>query len=293
MKRIGFIGVGVMGKSMVRNLMKNGYPVSIYTRTRSKAVDVIEEGAIWYDSIAQCVRNSEVVITIVGYPKDVEEIYFGEKGILANAVSGTYLIDMTTTSPKLSKHIYDAAAKKNMFALDAPVSGGDTGARNATLSIMVGGDREAFDACYPIFQAMGTNIIYEGPAGFGQHTKMANQIAIAGALSGVCEALAYGKKFGLNLQTMLDSISAGAAGSWQMNNLAPRILKEDFAPGFYIKHFIKDMTIAVEEAEGVNLKLAILKNVLKMYKELADNKGLEDLGTQALIKYYDDSQPFV
>ncbi|HHU49259.1 MAG: NAD(P)-dependent oxidoreductase [Caldicoprobacterales bacterium] len=293
MKRIGFIGVGVMGKSMVRNLMKNGYPVSIYTRTRSKAVDVIEEGAIWYDSIAQCVRNSEVVITIVGYPKDVEEIYFGEKGILANAVSGTYLIDMTTTSPKLSKHIYDAAAKKNMFALDAPVSGGDTGARNATLSIMVGGDREAFDACYPIFQAMGTNIIYEGPAGFGQHTKMANQIAIAGALSGVCEALAYGKKFGLNLQTMLDSISAGAAGSWQMNNLAPRILKEDFAPGFYIKHFIKDMTIAVEEAEGVNLKLAILKDVLKMYKELADNKGLEDLGTQALIKYYDDSQPFV
>lgn len=277
MKRIGFIGVGVMGKSMVRNLMKNGYPVSIYTRTRSKAVDVIEEGAIWYDSIAQCVRNSEVVITIVGYPKDVEEIYFGEKGILANAVSGTYLIDMTTTSPKLSKHIYDAAAKKNMFALDAPVSGGDTGARNATLSIMVGGDREAFDACYPIFQAMGTNIIYEGPAGFGQHTKMANQIAIAGALSGVCEALAYGKKFGLNLQTMLDSISAGAAGSWQMNNLAPRILKEDFAPGFYIKHFIKDMTIAVEEAEGVNLKLAILKDVLKMYKELADNKGLEDL----------------
>ncbi len=288
MKQIGFIGVGVMGKSMVRNLMKQGYSVSIFSRTKSKTLDIIDEGAVWCDTIADCVRNAEVVITIVGYPKDVEEVYFGDNGILANASAGTYLIDMTTTSPKLSKHIYDSAAKKGMFALDAPVSGGDTGARNATLSIMVGGDREAFDTCYPIFEAMGDKIIYEGPAGFGQHTKMANQIAIAGTLSGVCEALAYGEKFGLNLQTMLDSISAGAAGSWQLNNLAPKILEEDYAPGFYIKHFIKDMEIAAEEAEDVNLTLNILKDVLKMYKDLAENKDCEDHGTQALIKYYRD-----
>jgi len=288
MKQIGFIGVGVMGKSMVRNLMKQGYSVSIFSRTKSKTLDIIDEGAVWCDTIADCVRNAEVVITIVGYPKDVEEVYFGDNGILANASAGTYLIDMTTTSPKLSKHIYDSAAKKGMFALDAPVSGGDTGARNATLSIMVGGDREAFDTCYPIFEAMGDKIIYEGPAGFGQHTKMANQIAIAGTLSGVCEALAYGEKFGLNLQTMLDSISAGAAGSWQLNNLAPKILEEDYAPGFYIKHFIKDMEIAAEEAEDVNLTLNILKDVLKMYKDLAENKDCEDHGTQALIEYYRD-----
>lgn len=288
MKKIGFIGVGVMGSSMVRNLMKKGYTVSIYTRTKSKALEVIQEGAVWCDTIAECVQDAEAVITIVGYPKDVEEVYFGGGGILESAAPGTYLIDMTTTSPKLSKRIYDTALEKGMFALDAPVSGGDTGARNATLSIMVGGDREVFETCHPILEAMGNNIIYEGPAGFGQHTKMANQIAIAGAISGVCEALAYGQRFGLDLQTMLDSISAGAAGSWQMSNMAPRMLKDDYAAGFYIKHFIKDMTIAVEEAEGVNLNLGILKDVLKMYKDLADNKDLGDLGTQALIKYYED-----
>ncbi len=288
MKKIGFIGVGVMGSSMVRNLMKKGYTVSIYTRTKSKALEVIQEGAVWCDTIAECVQGAEAVITIVGYPKDVEEVYFGSGGILESAAPGTYLIDMTTTSPKLSKRIYDTALEKGMFALDAPVSGGDTGARNATLSIMVGGDREVFETCHPILEAMGNNIIYEGPAGFGQHTKMANQIAIAGAISGVCEALAYGQRFGLDLQTMLDSISAGAAGSWQMSNMAPRMLKDDYAAGFYIKHFIKDMTIAVEEAEGVNLNLGILKDVLKMYKDLADNKDLGDLGTQALIKYYED-----
>jgi len=288
MKKIGFIGVGVMGSSMVRNLMKKGYDVSIYTRTKSKALEVIQEGAVWCDTIAECIQGADVVITIVGYPKDVEEVYFGDGGVLNSAAPGTYLIDMTTTSPKLSKRIYDRALEKGMFALDAPVSGGDTGARKATLSIMVGGDREAFEACYPIFEAMGTNIIYEGPAGFGQHTKMANQIAIAGAISGVCEALAYGQRFGLDLATMLDSISAGAAGSWQMSNMAPRILNEDYAAGFYIKHFIKDMTIASEEAEGVKLNLAVLKDVLKMYKDLADNKDLGDLGTQALIKYYED-----
>ncbi|HHU77370.1 MAG: NAD(P)-dependent oxidoreductase [Caldicoprobacterales bacterium] len=288
MESIGFIGVGVMGKSMVRNLMKNGFSVSIYTRTKSKALDVIDEGAVWYDTIAECVHSVDAVITIVGYPGDVEEVYFGDDGILKNAAAGTYLIDMTTTSPKLSRRIYDAAATKGMSALDAPVSGGDTGARNAALSIMVGGDRDAFDACLPIFRAMGSNIIYEGPAGFGQHTKMANQIAISGTIAGVCEALSYGRRFGLDLHKMLDSISTGAAGSWQMSNMAPRMLKEDYAAGFYIKHFIKDMMIAVEEAETAGLDLNILKNVLEMYRKLADNQNLGDLGTQALIKYYED-----
>ena len=288
MKQIGFIGIGVMGESMVRNLKKKGYEVSIYSRTKSKAVDVIEEGAVWHDTIKDCVKNVDAVITIVGYPKDVEEVYFGGDGILKNAPKGAYLIDMTTTSPKLSTRIYEAARKKEMYALDAPVSGGDSGARHGTLSIMVGGDREAFDTCYPIFEAMGTNIIYEGPAGFGQHTKMANQIAIAGAISGVTEAMSYGRKFGLDLHTMLDSISAGAAGSWQMSNMAPRMLKDDFAAGFYLKHFIKDMTIASEEAQDTALNLEVLKTVLRMYKDLADNKNLGDLGTQALIKYYED-----
>ena len=192
---------------------------------------------------------------------------------------------MTTTSPKLSEKIYELAAEKGIFALDAPVSGGDVGAKNGTLSIMVGGDKQAFDDCYPIFEALGTNIIYEGQAGFGQHTKMANQIALSGVIASVCEAMTYAKAVGLNVETMLNSISAGAAGSWQMSNMAPRMLKNDFAPGFFIKHYIKDMEIAVGEAKEVNLNLEILNNVLKMYKQLAENQ-LGDLGTQALLRYY-------
>ncbi|NMA83432.1 MAG: NAD(P)-dependent oxidoreductase [Epulopiscium sp.] len=285
MKKISFIGVGVMGKSMVCNLMQKGYETSIYTRTKNKVLDIIEEGALWCDSIADCVADAEVIITMVGYPKDVEEIYFGEKGILNTTKSGSYVIDMTTTSPKLSEKIYELAAEKGIFALDAPVSGGDVGAKNGTLSIMVGGDKQAFDDCYPIFEALGTNIIYEGQAGFGQHTKMANQIALSGVIASVCEAMTYAKAVGLNVETMLNSISAGAAGSWQMSNMAPRMLKNDFAPGFFIKHYIKDMEIAVGEAKEVNLNLEILNNVLKMYKQLAENQ-LGDLGTQALLRYY-------
>ena len=215
MKTIGFIGVGVMGKPMVRNLMKKGFPVSIYTRTKSKVLDVIEEGAVWCDDVKTCVQDKDVIITIVGYPKDVEEVYFGENGIIANAKPGAVLIDMTTTSPKLSERIYAEAKPRGISALDAPVSGGDSGAKAGTLSIMVGGDREAFDACQDVFAAMGTNIIYEGGAGKGQHTKMANQIALAGAVASVSEAIAYARRTGLDVETMLASISKGAAGSWQ------------------------------------------------------------------------------
>lgn len=287
MKTIGFIGVGVMGKSMVRNLMRNGYDVSIYTRTKEKALDVIEEGAKWCKSVKDCTKDKEVIITIVGYPKDVEEVYFGKEGILENSQKGSCVIDMTTTSPKLSAKIYDEAKKRNIYALDAPVSGGDSGAKNGTLSIMVGGDKEVFEKCHDVLASMGTNIIYEGKAGNGQHTKMANQIALAGAIAGVCEAINYSKGVGLDVQTMLDSISQGAAGSWQMNNMAPLILEGDFNPGFYIKHFIKDMNLAVEEAKEVSLNLGVLNKVLDMYKTL-DNNNLGNLGTQALIKYYDD-----
>ncbi|ABR33491.1 3-hydroxyisobutyrate dehydrogenase [Clostridium beijerinckii] len=286
MKTIGFIGVGVMGKSMVRNLMKKGYEVSIYTRTKEKVLDVINEGAKWCDDVKSCANNRDVIITIVGYPKDVEEVYFGENGILENAKKESCIIDMTTTSPKLSIKIYNEAKKREIYALDAPVSGGDVGAKNATLSIMVGGDLEVFEKHKDVLSALGTNIIYEGKAGNGQHTKMANQIALAGAIAGVCEAITYAKGVGLDVQTMLDSISEGAAGSWQMKNMAPRMLKGDFDPGFYIKHFIKDMNLAIEESTDNSINLGVLNEVLKMYKTL-DNDNLGDLGTQGLIKYYE------
>ncbi len=286
MKKIGFIGIGIMGQSMVRNLMKAGYEVAVYNRTKAKADAVVSEGAVWCDTAALCAANRDVVITIVGYPKDVEEVYFGENGILEAAAPGTCLIDMTTTSPKLSVKIDEAARRKGLFALDAPVTGGDTGAKAGTLTILVGGDREVFERCRPLFEAMGKNICYEGKAGNGQHTKMCNQIAIAGALSGACEAIAYAKAVGLDPEVMLASISTGAAGSAQMSNVASRILKDDYAPGFFMKHFIKDMTIAEQEAQAAGTKLGVLDYVLGMYHKL-EAEGLGNEGTQALIKYYE------
>ena len=283
--KIGFIGVGVMGKSMVRNLMKKGFEVSIYTRTKSKVEDIINEGAIWCEDIKSCVKDKDAVITIVGYPKDVEEVYFGENGILENVKEGTYVIDMTTSSPKLAVEIFEKAKEKGLKALDAPVTGGDIGAKNGTLTILVGGEEEDYKACLPIFQAMGTNIHYEGKEGFGQHTKLANQIMIAGAISGVCEAMAYAKDKGLDVKKMLDSVSTGAAGSKQLELVSPKILEEDFAPGFFIKHFIKDMKLAKEEALADNMNLDILSKVLENYEEL-EREGFGDLGTQALIKHY-------
>ena len=286
MKTIGFIGVGVMGKPMVRNLMKRGYPVSIYSRTKAKVLDVIEEGAMWCDSVAACAAEKDVIITMVGFPKDVEEVYFGEDGILANAKPGAVAIDMTTTSPKLSERIYTEAKKRGIAALDAPVSGGDSGAIAGTLSIMVGGDREAFDRCQDIFEALGSSITYEGGAGKGQHTKMANQIALSGIVASVAEAIAYARRTGLDVDTMLASISKGAAGSWQMDHNAPKMVSGDMAPGFYIRHFIKDMSIAANEAEDVGLTLPVLDRVLAMYKEL-EGCGEGSLGTQAIIHYFD------
>lgn len=284
MKNIGFVGVGIMGKSMVRNLMKAGYELHIYARTKSKVEDVISEGAVYHDTVGDCASNVDVMISIVGYPKDVEEVYFGEKGILNSAKEGTYVIDMTTSSPKLAKKIYDAAKEKGLHAMDAPVTGGDTGAKNGTLSILVGGDKEDYEACHKVFEAMGTNINYEGGPGCGQHTKMANQIMIAGTLSGVCEAMRYAEAQGLDLHTLLDSVATGAAGSKQLDAFGKKIIDGDFAPGFFMKHFIKDMNLAVEEAESKGLDLKILKQVLENYRTLEEAYG--DLGTQTLIKFY-------
>ena len=263
--KIGFIGVGVMGGPMVLNLMKKGFDVSIYTRTKSKAEGVIAAGAHWCDTIADCAAGRDVVITIVGYPKDVEEVYFSEKGILNSADKGTVLIDMTTTSPRLSERIYAAAKEKGMTALDAPVSGGDVGAQKGTLAIMVGGDRDVFDKMHDVFAAMGTNIRYQGGAGCGQHTKMANQIAISGCVAAVCEAIAYAKRCGLDPQDMFDAISTGAAGSWQLTNNGQKIINGDYAPGFYVKHFIKDMNIALDEAQARDLDLTVLHMVRDKY----------------------------
>ena len=272
MNKIAFIGVGIMGRSMVRNLMKAGFELHIYARTRSKVEDVISEGATFHDTIADCVKDAEAVITIVGFPTDVEEVYFDAGNILDSAKEGAYLIDMTTTSPMLDQKIAEEGTKRGFHVLDAPVTGGDTGAKNGTLSILVGGSREDYEACMPLFEAMGTNINYQGESGCGQHAKLANQIMIAGTLSGVCEALTYAKAKGLNLQTVLDSVSTGAAGSKQLDTFGPKILAGDYAPGFFLKHFIKDMSLAEEEAAAVSVKLDVLEDVLQMCK------GLEDEG---------------
>jgi 3-hydroxyisobutyrate dehydrogenase len=286
-KTIGFVGTGVMGSSMVINLMKAGYSLLVYNRSKNKAQTCLSAGAGWCETIPELAKKADVVITIVGFPADVEEVYLGKNGILANAREGTTLIDMTTSQPALAARIYDEAKKKKMPSLDAPVSGGDLGAREARLSIMVGGDKETFDAMLPIFQAMGKNIVHQGKAGSGQHTKMCNQIAIACNMMGVCEALVYAQKAGLDAATVLQSISGGAAGSWSLTNLAPRIINKDFAPGFYIKHIIKDMIIAAESARAMGFHAQGLELSKSLYEQYAAQGGdNESEGTQALYKHY-------
>lgn len=291
MRKIGFIGVGIMGRSMVRNLMKAGYEVHIYARTKEKVEDVISEGAVFYDSIADCVKDRDAVITIVGFPQDVEEVYFDSGNILDSASPGTYLIDMTTTSPMLSEKIYEEGTKRGFHVLDAPVTGGDTGAKEGTLSILVGGERQDYEACHPLFEAMGTNINYEGKAGSGQHCKLANQIMIAGTLSGVCEALTYAKEKGLDPDTFMKSVATGAAGSRQLDLYGPKIIAGDYAPGFFMKHFIKDMKLALIEANKSGIDLGVLSQVLANCEEL-EAEGCGELGTQALMKFYDDEHRY-
>ncbi|MFS1518954.1 NAD(P)-dependent oxidoreductase [Bacillus sp. SCS-151] len=282
---IGFIGTGVMGNSMAGHLVDAGYKVALYTRTKAKAQDLLEKGAMWRDSVEELAQKANVIFTMVGYPHDVEEVYLGDNGILSHVKPGTYVIDMTTSTPTLAKKIYEEGKKKNIFSLDAPVSGGDIGAQKAQLTIMVGGDEQVFTTCKPILEIMGKNIILQGEAGAGQHTKMCNQIAIATNMIGVCEAVAYAEKAGLNPSKVLESIAFGAAGSWSLSNLAPRIIDDNFEPGFYVKHFIKDMGIALNEAEAMGMQTPGLSLAKSMYDELA-KKGEGESGTQALYKLY-------
>ena len=287
MSKIAFIGIGVMGKSMARNLIKKGHELTVYTRTKSKADDLLAESAKWSNSPAQAAKDADIVISMVGYPRDVQQIYLGNEGVLTTLPEGKTIIDMTTSSPSLAQKIYAIAKEKGIASLDAPVSGGDVGAKNGTLAIMVGGDKLAYEKVYRVFLAMGKTICYFGKAGSGQYAKMSNQIAIASNMMGVCEAIAYAKKCGLNPQDVLNVISTGAAGSWSLSNLAPRMLKGDFAPGFFVKHFIKDMKIAIDSAREMNLELPGLELAEKLYEKLA-NEGYENDGTQALLKYYDE-----
>ena len=280
--RIGFIGTGVMGASMVKNLLKNGYEVNVYNRTPSKAKALEEFGAHFTESIKDCVSDADIAITIVGMPEDVRECY---EEIL-KYLKGHIAIDMTTSSPSLAKEIYHKAKELGISVLDAPVSGGDTGAKNGTLSIMVGGDLDTFNECMPVFEAMGKTINYIGETGSGQHTKMANQILIAGTIGAVAEALTYARYMNLDERKVFEAIANGAAGSWQLSNNGLKMLNHDDNPGFFIKHFIKDMKLADDKATNKNLNLEVLKTVLEEYKKLQD-EGYEDLGTQALYKLYD------
>ena len=250
-----------------------------------KARELFEKGADWVETPSEMAKKANVIITMVGYPSDVEEIYLGENGLVTNGQPGSFLIDMTTSAPSLAVKISKAAKEKGIHAIDAPVSGGDVGAKEAKLSIMVGGEEEDFEAIKPLLNLLGTNIVYQGKAGAGQHTKMCNQIAIASNMIGVCEAIIYAEKAGLDPESVLKSITTGAAGSWSLSNLAPRMLNGNFEPGFYIKHFIKDMKIAIDEAEHMEMKVPGLSLAKSLYEQLAE-MGEENSGTQALYKYW-------
>ncbi len=281
--KVGWIGTGVMGRSMCGHLLRAGHPVAVFTRSRDKAADLLAAGATWQGCPQEVATRSEIVFTMVGFPADVEQVYFGPEGILAGAKSGALLCDMTTSEPSLAVRIHAEAAKKGTASIDAPVSGGDVGAREAKLAIMAGGDKQAFEAILPLFQKMGETIALMGGPGAGQHTKMANQIVITGNMIGMVEALLYTQKAGLGLDAMIDIVGKGAAASWSLNNLGRRIARGDFNPGFYIKHFVKDMGIALEEARRMKLALPGLALVNQLYIS-AQALGMENLGTQGLYK---------
>lgn len=286
MKKIAWIGTGVMGGQQAGHLAKAGYSVSAYTHKYERLLELQQEfGLIPCKSIAEAVKDADVVFVMVGYPKDVDEVFLQPGGILENAKTGALAIDMTTSSPSLAVKLYEEGKKKGIRVMDAPVSGGDSGARNGTLSIMVGADEADFEEALPLFECMGKNIVRMGGPGSGQHTKAANQIAVAGATAAYTEALVYAEKVGLDPNKLLEAIGAGAAGSWQLSNMAPRVLKGDLAPGFFVKHFIKDMKIIKEESENRGVELSMLNTVLGMYEKMSE-MGLDNDGTQALIKVY-------
>jgi len=280
--RLGWVGTGVMGLSMCGHLMAKGYPMTIYSRTKSRAQALLDRGAVWADTPGAVAERSDIIFTIVGLPTDVREVYQQKGGIIDSARSGSITVDMTTTEPSLAREIYDAAKAKGVSAIDAPVSGGDVGARNATLSIMVGGDKEAVERVMPMFEAMGKNIVYQGGPGNGQHTKMCNQIVLAGTIIGVCESLLYGYKAGLDLDTMLSSIAKGAAQCWILDNLAPKMVKRNFDPGFFVEHFEKDLGIVLDESRRMGIAMPGLALVRQFYVALK-SQGHARLGYHSLL----------
>jgi 3-hydroxyisobutyrate dehydrogenase len=280
--RIGWIGTGVMGRWMCQHLMSKGYAATVYNRSRDKAKALLDGGAAWGDTPKAVAERSDVVFAIVGFPVDVHEVFLGAQGALAGSKSGSVLVDMTTSEPSLAREIHAAAKAKGVGSVDAPVSGGDVGAKEARLSIMVGGDAEAVEAVHPLLECMGKTIVHQGAAGAGQHTKMVNQILIATNMIGVCEALLYGHKAGLDLKTVLQSVGGGAAASWSLNNLGPRIMDRNFEPGFFVEHFIKDMGIALDEAKRMNLSLPGLALANQLYLAV-QAQGWGRKGTQALM----------
>jgi 3-hydroxyisobutyrate dehydrogenase len=280
--RIGWIGTGVMGQSMCRHVMAKGYSATVYTRSRDKAKPLLDAGAAWADTPRAVAERSNVVFAIVGFPKDVREVFLGAQGALAGSRAGAVLVDMTTSEPSLAREIHEAAKAKGVGSIDAPVSGGDVGAKNATLSIMVGGDKDTVEGVRPLLECMGKTIVHQGPAGAGQHTKMVNQVLIASGMIGVCEALLYGYKAGLDLKTVLQSVGGGAAASWSLNNLGPRIIDRNFEPGFFVEHFIKDMGIALDEAKRMGLALPGLALANQLYLAV-QAQGYGRKGTHALM----------
>ena len=280
--RIGWIGTGVMGGSMCGHVMDAGYPLTVHTRTRERAAQLVDRGAAWADSPAALAEASDVICTIVGFPQDVRDVLLGPGGAIAHAPEGATVVDLTTTEPSLAVEIYEAASQRGIDAIDAPVSGGDIGAKNGALSIMVGGDEAAIARAHPILECFGKTIVHQGGPGAGQHTKMVNQILIASGMIGVCEALLYGYRAGLDLETVLESVGGGAAGSWSLANYGPRMLSGDFEPGFFVEHFIKDMGIALAEARRMQLSLPGLALAHQLYVAL-EAQGGGRRGIQALL----------
>jgi 3-hydroxyisobutyrate dehydrogenase len=280
--RIGWIGTGVMGRSMCGHILDAGYPVTVFNRTKAKAHSLVERGAKWADSPREVAAASDVVFSIVGYPEDVREVILGEQGVLAGAKSGDVIVEMTTSQPALAVEIAEAGLQRGVVSIDAPVSGGDVGAKNGTLSIMIGGDEATIVALEPLWKLMGPKWIRQGGPGAGQHTKVVNQTLIASGMIGVCEGLLYGYKAGLDLERVLESVASGAAGSWSLSNYAPRMLFGNFEPGFYVEHILKDIGIALEESRRMGLKLPGLELAEQLYRD-AEAQGLGRKGTHSLM----------
>jgi 3-hydroxyisobutyrate dehydrogenase len=280
--RVGWIGTGVMGRWMCHHIMSKGYKATVYNRSRDKAKPLTDEGAEWADTPKAVAERSDVIFAIVGFPADVREVFLGPQGALGGSRQGCLLVDMTTSEPSLAREIAEAAKHKGVGSVDAPVSGGDVGAKNAALSIMVGGETDAVEAVKPLLECMGKTIVHQGPAGAGQHTKMVNQVLIASNMIGVCEALLYGYKAGLDLKTVLQSVGGGAAASWSLNNLGPRIIDRNFEPGFFVEHFIKDMGIALDEAKRMGIVLPGLALANQLYVAVKA-QGYGRKGTHALM----------